>query len=293
MFAFREKLLKAVAQLELRSRRNIASLLSGDYRSSFRGSGMQFKEFRNYEPGDDIRHMSWTVTARTRRPTVKIYEEERELNVLMMVDVSGSTLLGANHQRKIDMYAELTALVGLAAIKSGDPFGTLLFSDSVQSYLPLRRSQDHVRVSLLRILEQPFRHSKSDLRPALAYAQRVLKVRSLIVIVSDFVMPGFEAELISLARRHEVILLHGFDDIEKGKGMAGIYPVWDPESGNYSLLDGNSRHTRRQLADYQQNLSDSLQKLGRSCGADYLPLSVEDDYLQRLVTFFRGRSPRR
>ena len=121
MNPFREKLLQAVAQLEIRSRRSIASLLAGDYRSSFRGSGMQFKEFRHYEAGDDIRHMSWPVTARTGRATVKIYEEERELNVLVMVDVSGSTLFGDRHRRKIDMYAEVAALLGLAAVKSGIP----------------------------------------------------------------------------------------------------------------------------------------------------------------------------
>jgi uncharacterized protein (DUF58 family) len=293
MNPFRQKLLQAVAQLEIRSRRNIASLLAGDYRSSFRGSGMQFKEFRHYEAGDDIRHMSWPVTARTGRATVKIYEEERELNVLVMVDVSGSTLFGDRQQRKIDMYAEVSALLGLAAVKSGDPFGTLLFSQKVNAYLPPRRTQDHVRASMLRILEQPLTNAGSDLRPALAYAQRVLKVRSLILILSDFIMPAFEAELRSIARRHEVILLHGFDDAERGAGLSGIYPVWDPESGDYLLLDGNSARVRRGLAEFQTGLVNSLQELGRTCGADYLPLSVEDDYLKRLVAFFRRRGPRR
>ncbi len=292
MQPFRDKLLQAVAQLEIRSRRNIASLLVGDYRSSFRGSGMQFKEFRNYEPGDDIRHMSWQVTARTRKPTVKIYEEERELNVLVMVDVSGSTLFGRPHQRKIDMYGEVTALLGLAAVKSGDPFGSLLFSQKVDAYLPPRRTQDHVRTSMLRILQQPLAGARSDLRPALAFARKVLKVRSLVVILSDFLMPPFRAELQALARRHEVVLFHGFDDAERGN-LDGLYPVWDPESGEYLLLDGNSKRVKKRLAEYQTELVDGLQDMGRSCGADYLPLSVEDDYLRRVVSFFRGRGSRR
>ncbi len=293
MLVFREKLLKAVAQLELRSRRNIASLLTGDYRSAFRGSGMQFKEFRNYEPGDDIRHMSWQVTARTRRPTVKVYEEERELNVLMMVDVSGSALLGNQGRRKMDMFAELTALVGLTAVKSGDPFGTLFFSDKVQRYLPLRRSQDHVRASLAQLLAQPYHGAQSDIRPAIAYAQKVLNVRSLVVIVSDFMMPNFRTELIALTRRHDVILLHGTAPLEWGEKLSGIYATWDPETGSYALIDGNSRASRQKLSGYQNHLADTLGKMARSCGADYLPLNVDNDYLQTLVTFFRGRSPRR
>ncbi len=293
MIAFGKNVLQAVAQLEIRSRRNIASLLTGDYRSPFRGSGMQFKEFRQYEPGDDIRHMSWPVTARTGKPTVKIYEEERELNVVLLVDVSSSTLLGDNHRRKIDMYAEIAALIGLGAIKSGDPFATILFSDTVLHYLPPRRSQDHVRRAMLHILENPQGQAKSDLRPAIAYAKSVLKSRSLVLVLSDFMMPPFPAELLALTTRHEVILLHGFDDAEAGENIDGVYPVYDPESGEYFLLDGNSYRVCAGLAEFQAGLVRSLKELGRQCGADYVPLRTQDDYLKSLVTFFRRRHSRR
>lgn len=293
MQLFREKLLQAVSQLEIRSRRNIASLLSGDYRSTFRGSGMQFKEFRHYEPGDDIRHMSWPVTARTGKATLKIYEEERELNVLMLVDVSGSTLFGDSQRRKADMFAEIAALIGLAAVRSGDPVSMMLFSDDVKAYLPPRRTTDHVRICMLKLLEQDRVRARSDLRPALAFAQRVLKVRSLILVLSDFLVPPFDSDLAAVSKRHEVIMLHGFDDAERGGSLSGVYPVWDPETGEYLLLDGNSARTRRLLAEHQTGLVNSLQRLGRTCGADYLSLSVEDDYLKRLVSFFRRRSPRR
>jgi uncharacterized protein (DUF58 family) len=236
--------------------------------------------------------MSWSVTARTQRPTVKVYEEERELNVLLLVDVSGSVLVG-NSGRKTTMYAELAALVGLAAINAGDPFGTLLFTDSVKSYLPLRRSEEHIRVAMLKILEQPFLNARSDLRPALAYAQKVLKVRSLVLILSDFLVPGFETQLFSLARRHEVILLHGYEGLEAGRGLQGVYATQDPESGEFSVLDGNALSMRQQLANFQNELSNKLRTLGRSCGAEYLSLSVEDDYLQQVVHFFRGHTAHR
>lgn len=253
---------------------------------------MQFKEFRPYEAGDDIRHMSWNVTARTGHPTVKIFEEERELNVVILVDVSGSTLFGQLDRRKIDMYAEIAGLVGLAAVNVGDPFGALLFSNTIGAYLPPRRNQDHVRMAMLRILEQPLSGAKSDLRPALAYIRRVLKTRSLIIIVSDFLLPPFQAELQAISQRHEVILLHGFDNAERGVGLDGLYPVWNPETGEYLVLDGGSKRTRGKLEESQNDLAKLLQNVGRSSGSDYLSLSVEEDYLKQLVTFFHRRSPR-
>ncbi|MBY0369762.1 DUF58 domain-containing protein [bacterium] len=292
MLVFRDKLLHAASLLEIRSRRNIASLLAGDYRSTFRGSGMQFKEFRTYEPGDDIRHMSWTVTARTGKPTVKVYEEERELNIVALVDASGSTAVGST-QRKIDMYAEITALLGLAAVRAGDPFSVVLFSDKVLAHLPAHRSTEHVRQAMSLVQNQPLAGEASDLRPALSYLRRALKPRSLILVVSDFLMPSFGLELRALATRHEVVLLHGFDVAEAGEGLSGVYRVWDPESGRFGLLDGGSRGARARLAEYQAKLVQELQDLGRNCGADYLPLRVEDDYLKSLVHFFHQRGARR
>ncbi len=290
---FSEELLRAVSQLELRARRRVAALLNGNYRSAFRGSGMQFKEFRHYEAGDDIRHMSWPVTARTGRATVKVFEEERELDVMLLIDVSGSSLFGMGQKRKIDMYADLTALIGLAGVRSGDNVGALFFNDKTGLYLHPARSRSQVLVTLTHLLNQPLRDQKSDLRPALIHAESVLRNRSLILVVSDFLVPGFEQELRLLTRRHEVILVHCFDDAERGMGLKGVFEVRDPETGEYWLLDGNSPTTRRQLAEFQVRLSHSLEDVARKSRADYLCLSSKDDYLQRLVQYFRGRGPRR
>lgn len=290
---FSEELLRAVEELELRSRRRIAALLAGDYHSTFRGSGMQFKEFRQYEPGDDIRHMSWNVTARTGHATVKVYEEERELDVILLVDVSGSSLFGSQSKKKIDMYAELTALIGLAAVRSGDNLGLLLFHHEPVLYLPPRRTRDHVRVSLTHLLSQPMRGETSDLRPALRYAQKVLRNRSLVMVISDFLVPGFADELRAISKRHELLLLHCSGDAERGAGVRGIYEVWDPESGEFLVLDANSKKTRERLAQAQLQLSQELEDACRQSKSDYLPLSVEDDYLKRLVEYFRRRGPAR
>jgi len=290
---FRKELLQAVALLEIRARRDVTSLLSGDYRSAFRGSGMQFKEFRQYEEGDDIRHMAWTVTARTGHATVKVYEEERELDVMLMVDVSGSSLFGMGKKRKLDMYAELIALIGLAAVKSGDKVGIMLFNDSATFYLPPKRTRSQVLVALTHLLSQPMQKQKSDLRPALRYARNVLRNRSIIVIISDFLLPSFDDEFRVLTQRNEVVLLHCYDDAERGMGLEGVYEICDPETGEFLLLDGNSRHLKQQLTKEHMDLSDRLESLSKGMNADYLCLSVEDDYLQRLVHFFRQRGPAR
>lgn len=291
---FRKELLQAVSQLELRAKRDVTALLSGDYRSAFRGSGMQFKEFRHYEAGDDIRHMAWTVTARTGRATVKVYEEERELDVLLLIDVSGSSLFGMNQTRKIDMYAELVALVGLAAVRTGDKVGVLLFNDQAGYYLPPKRNRSQVLVALTHLLNQPFQKQKSDIRPALKYARSVLRNRSLIMILSDFMVPDFDEEFLVLSRHNEVIMLHCYDDAERGMGIrGGVFEVYDPESGDFLLLDGNSASARRALAENHMNLSNKLEDLTKKGRADYLCLSLEDDYLQRLVQFFRNRGPAR
>ncbi len=288
-----EEILRAVAQLEIRARRNMTALLAGNYRSAFRGSGMQFKEFRHYEAGDDIRHMSWAVTARTGRATVKIFEEERELDVILMVDVSGSSLFGHLGKRRVDMYAELVVLMGLAAVRSGDNVGMMLFNDKPVYYLPPRRTQNNVLAGVTHLMAQPFHHCKSDLRAPFLYAQKVLRNRSLIIVLSDFLAPDFETEIKALSRKHELCLLHCYDDAERGSGISGVYEVWDPETGEFLLLDANSKQTRRTLALHQTKLRNSLEELSRSSKADYLALSVEDDYLQRLIYFFKQRGPSR
>ena len=284
-----QELLRAVSLLEISARRNITSLLVGNYRSSFRGSGMQFKEFRHYEPGDDIRHMSWSVTARTRRATLKTYEEERDLDVILLVDVSGSSLFGSRKKRKVDMYVDLVALVGLAAAKSGDNFGLLLFNDRPTFFLPPARGREHVITGIDQILKQGFQGAKSQLGPALRYVGGALHHRSVVVIVSDFLMPSFDRELAIVAKRHEILMLHCFDDAERGVSMDGVYEIRDPETGEFFLLDANSAHTRKVLAEYQLGLTHRLEELCRKSRADFLSLSVEDDYLKRMVHFFNQR----
>lgn len=290
---FSRDVIEKVAQLNLQARRRVSALLGGDYRSAFRGSGMQFKEFRHYAPGDDIRHMSWPVTARTGRATLKVFEEERELQVCLLVDVSGSSLFGSSGRRKVDMYAELVALLGLAAVKSRDNVSVLFFNDKPGEYIPPRNTQTHVLRAVTSLLGHPLQGCRSDLRPALSYALNLLKQRGLVIIISDFLVPEFSTELAAAGRRHELVLLHCFDDAERGSGLDGVFEAWDPESGGYYLLDAATPALRRELARAHVLQQSDLEETCRRCRADLLNLSVQDDYLQRLVQFFRRRGPAR
>lgn len=293
MKPIRPAVLRAAEELDLHARRNITSLLAGSYATPHKGSGMQFKEFRHYEPGDDIRHMSWAVTARTGKATIKLYEEERELDVLILVDTSGSSLFGTKQTRKIDMYHDLLALLGLAAIKAGDNSGLLLFDAKPGTYLPPRRAREQVMISLMELERQNLRGKPSDLRTALQFARAVLKNRTLIFVISDFLFPPFLEEMRMLTRRHEIVLLHCFDEIEEGKLEKGVYEACDPETGKFFLLDGNSAATRLALLEHQKDLRSQLRSSSRNCGGDYLPLNIHEDYLQHVVRYFDLRGLRR
>lgn len=286
---FSEALLRAADQLELVSSRRLSALLSGHYSSPFQGSGMQFKDFRPYQFGDDIRHMSWQVTARTGHPTLKTFEEDRELNIILMVDTSGSSLFGISNKNRITMYAELVALFGLAAVKNNDNFGTLFFSDEPLQYLPPRKSRSHILLALSKIQSLDLQGKKSDLKPALKYLARFLKTPSLIFIISDFLFPSFQEELKLVSAKHECVLVHCYDDAERGSQLKGVYEARDPETGDFFLIDGNSLKLRQELLNRFLKISTNLEQVARDSGSHYLPLSIQDDYLQRVVRHFNSR----
>lgn len=286
-------ILIAVNQLEIRARRNVAALLAGNYKSPFRGSGMSFKEFRPYEPGDDVRHISWQVTARTGHAALKLYEEERELNIILLVDVSGSSLFQMKSVRRIDMYADLVALLGLAAVKAGDNVGMLFFNEKPVSFLPPRRSKDHVLSGLSYLLAQELETKKSDLRSALKFIAATVKTRSLVILLSDFLVPDFREELCLAGSKHEVLLFQCFDDAERLQSIEGIFEVQDPETGELLLLDANSPKMRKSIKEHHLQFGAALATMARSARAEVLALNVNEDYAKQVVHFFRRRGPSR
>lgn len=288
-FHFRPELLHAIDLIEFHCRRKLPSSYIGNHESSFRGSGMQFKEFRPYEQGDDPRHISWATTAKTGKPILKLYEEEREINVFILVDISGSSLFGSGSRRKIDMYSEVVALLALGAIKFNHRVGVLFFDQKVQTFIPPTRKKEALLQSLNDLLKRDLSNQSSDLRPSLSFCNQVLTHRSLVFIVSDFLLPPFKNELLPLCSKHEVVLLQGYDDSERLISNRGISEICDPESGEFFLLDAESAFFRKSLISFYSNFTNQLEDTASACRADFLPLSVQDDYLQRLVHFFSAR----
>lgn len=286
----RPEVLKFVPELEIRARRYLPAMTAGNIRSRFRGSGMQFREFRPYEFGDDIRHMSWSVTARTGHPTIKTFEEERDLNIVLVVDVSGSTLFSFDSIRKKDMMLDVTALLSLSAIKNHDNVGLLLFDENSLDYLPPKRTREQVRILLHKIDSQKSENKKSDLKPALRYLSQILKSPTMIIILSDFLVPDFTQEFHTMAKRHEFLLMHCYDDAERGMGLKGTYEVCDPETGEFLLLDGKDSEVVSFLSKKHMETSFQLERLTQNSRSDYLTLSTQDDYLKRIVHFFRERA---
>lgn len=288
-FHFRTELLHAIDLIQFHCRRRLPSSYIGSHQSNYRGSGMQFKEFRPYELGDDPRHISWTTTAKTGKPILKLYEEEREINVFILVDTSGSSLFGSGRRRKIDMYSELVALLAMGAIKSNYRVGLLFFDHEVRHYVPFSRNKEVVLQSLTSLSNWDLNKRSSDLRPSLSFCDTILNHKSLVFIISDFLLPPFREELLPVGLKHELVLLQGYDDSERLLSSRGISEICDPESGEFFLLDSESVFFRKSLTSFYTLFTGQLEETARACQADFLPMSVQDDYLQRLVQFFGAR----
>jgi uncharacterized protein (DUF58 family) len=279
-----------VRRLELRAKRLMENRTVGAYDSVFRGHGIEFSEVRAYQAGDPFQAIDWKVTARMGRPFVKKFVEERELTVLLIVDLSGSTDFGTRTRTKRDLSLELAAVLGLAAARNNDRVGLLLFSDRVERWLPPRRGRGRLR-QLLHVLacHRP-RGRGTDIALALATASRSLKTRSLVFVLSDFQGPSFRRELTAAARRHDVVGLHLVDPAERALPAAGLLEVRDPETGEVGVLDLGDRRARRYLSRVASEREANVAWLFRRAGADRVMLHTDRPYAADLAAFFAARA---
>ena len=285
-----------VRRIHIRARRLAASSLAGDYRSVFRGSGIEFSEAREYVPGDDIRLIDWNVTARTGTPWVKEYVEERELPVVCAVDVSASMQAAHPALGRLGVAAELTALLGLSAAYHNDRAALLLFNAGIERFVPPRRGTRHalrlVR-ELLGFEDPPRRARGSDLGGACDYLARVLGRRSVVFLITDGFVTGFEASLRALARRHEVIALTLIDRHDLALPDLGLVDLEDAESGERVLVDSGDPEARRLYAAAAQQRATGRREAFRAAGVDELELPLDGDYVQPLLAYFRQRATAR
>lgn len=285
--------LKKIRRIEIRTRRAVNDVFAGRYHSVFKGQGMEFQEVREYVPGDDIRSIDWNVTARTGAPHVKKFTEERELTVMLLVDVSASNRFGSTAQLKRDLVAEIAALLAFSAIANHDRVGLILFTDQVEKHIPPAKGPTHVLRVISEILAAQPRSPRTDLEPALKYLNRVTRRRSVAFLVSDFIAPPCERTLRVTARRHDLVSLVVGDKRESALPAVGLVDFEDAETGRRLWVDTAHAPTRRALLARQSARREALLRTLRSARSDAIELNAGESYDRELVRFFRTREKRR
>ncbi len=298
LVALPPELVARVRRIEIRARRLTSTLLSGDYRSVFRGAGIEFTDAREYVPGDDVRQIDWNVTARMGTPWVKQYVEERELNVVCAVDLSASQLVARPASGRLGVAAEVFALLSFAAAFNNDLTGLLTFSDRVERFVPPARGARHVLRLLREVLYHPPPRPETDIAAACDYLAQVLRRRSIVFLISDLLDSGYEQSLRTLARRHEVVAVTLVDPLDLELPDLGLVEVEDAERGERLLLDSSDRDLRRRYAQAAQARARARRTALTSAGVDEVEVRLSEDlpeqgYLRPLVRYFRRRAARR
>ena len=285
--------LKKIRRIEIRTRRSVNDVFAGRYHSVFKGQGMEFQEVREYVPGDDIRAIDWNVTARTGSPHVKKFTEERELTVMLLVDVSASNRFGSTAQLKRDLAAEIAAVLAFSAIANHDRVGLILFSDRVEKHVPPAKGATHVLRVVSEILNAKPSSPKTDLEPALRYLNQVVRRRSVAFLISDFIAPPCERLLRVTARRHDLVSLVIGDKRESALPAVGLVDFEDAETGRRIVVDTSHAPTRRALLARQTERRQALLRQLSRARSDAIELHAGERYDRQLVRFFRTREKRR
>jgi len=288
-----EELLRRVRQIEITTRRTVNDVMSGQYKSHFKGHGVQFSEHRLYVPGDDVRHIDWKVSARSREPLIKKYEEERELTVLLVVDMSGSEAFGSSQRLKSDVSAEIGGMLAYAATQTGDRVGALLFAGEVEKVIPPGKGKKHVLRIVRELLGHEARTQGTNLAAALDSAYRVMKHGGVIFVFSDFLATGYESSLRRLTRRHDVVVVNVGDERERIVPNIGHLLIVDPETGRERFIDTGSYGFKKWFGEFAQARESVTQEIFKAGRIEQLRVLTKEDYGEAVVRFFRARSRRR
>ena len=283
------KLLKKVRQIEIKTKGLSNHIFAGEYHTAFKGTGMAFSEVREYQTGDDLRSIDWNVTARYNSPFVKIFEEEREMTVMMLIDVSASGNFGTNKQIKRELATELAAVLAFSAIKNNDKVGIIFFSNKVEKFIPPKKGKSHILRIIREVLSFQPTGKKTDLSEGLRYFNSVIKKRSICFILSDFITPEFEKSLKIANRKHDLVGIRIYDKRENTLPNVGLMPIEDAESEEIIFLDTSDKQVRK---DFKNNSVKQIQKLKKiffSSGVDLIDIETGVDYVKPLINFFKNR----
>ncbi len=285
-----KEILKKVRKIEIKTRRLSDHIFSGEYHSSFKGRGMTFSEVRQYQFGDDIRSIDWNVTARYNEPFVKVFEEERELTMMLLVDLSASEFFGTSKHFKRDIITEISATLAFSAIQNNDKVGLLLFSDEIELFIPPKKGKTHVLRIIRELIEFHPKSKKTDISHALRYFSNVMKKKAIVFILSDFIDDNYENALKIVAKKHDVTGIRIYDKYETEIPKLGMVPMQDTETGKTILVNTNSKKVRTKYrANYLQHV-DYYQNVFSRSGAGTISTRVDEGYVKKLLSYFKRRN---
>tara|TARA_X000001036_G_C20662994_1_gene799682 strand:- start:352 stop:1218 length:867 start_codon:yes stop_codon:yes gene_type:complete len=282
-------LLKKVRKIEIKTRRLSNNIFGGEYHSAFKGRGMTFSEVRNYQFGDDVRTIDWNVTARYNEPFVKVFEEERELTLMLLVDVSGSELFGTDNVLKKNIVTEISATLAFSALQNNDKVGLILFSDSVELYIPPSKGKIHVLRIIRELIEFKPSSIKTDIAEALQFLIGVIKKKSIAFILSDFISKSYEKTLKICANKHDVTGIRIYDKMDESIPNMGIVPMFDQETEEVKLIDTSSSFLRKRYESYNTTNSTRFNQIFSKNGAGTLNCRTDESYVKKLLSYFKKR----
>lgn len=287
-----KELFKKIRRIEIRTRRLVNDVFSGEYHSTFKGQGMEFEEVREYSPGDDIRLIDWNVTARSGAPFVKKFREERELTVILLVDASSSGRFGTHEKYKEELAAELCALFAFSAVKNNDKVGLIIFTDKIEKYIPPKKGKGHVLRLIREILYFTPEHTRTDIAGALEFFNRVARRKSVVFLISDFMSEDYFTPLRIANKRHDIIALKISDPRELDFGNYGLIELEDAETGEVVVIDSSSREFRESFAAQAEAQNAGLKRSLKLIDLDFIQIRTDRSYIVPLIQFFKMREKR-
>ena len=284
-----KELLKKVRKIEIKTRRLSNHVFGGEYHSTFKGRGMTFSEVRQYQFGDDVRSIDWNVTARYNEPFVKVFEEERELTMMLVADVSGSEFFGSTETFKKDIITEIAATLAFSATQNNDKIGLLLFSDEVELYIPPKKGRSHVLRIIRELLEFQPKSKQTDLSKALKFLQNMMKKKAIVFILSDFLTDEYQHTLKIMGNKHDVTGIRVYDKREEEMPNVGMVQMQDEETGELIWVNTGSKSVRTSYAKYFRKRADYFQQSFRVSGSGSIDTRTDESYVKKLLGYFKQR----
>jgi uncharacterized protein (DUF58 family) len=285
------ELLKKVRQIEIKTRGLSRNIFAGEYHSAFKGRGMAFSEVREYQFGDDIRNIDWNVTARYNKPFVKVFEEERELTVMLLIDVSGSRNFGTSEKMKKNVITEIAAVLSFSAIQNNDKIGVIFFSDTIEKFIPPKKGRSHILYIIRELIDFEPQSKQTDITNALQYLTNAIKKRCTAFVISDFIdnIDLLQHALTIASNKHDMVALRIYDSRETHLPSIGMVKLKDAETNQYTWVDTSNRKVRNAYAQWCKTTSQQLHTTFTKTGVDYQNINTNDDYVKSLMSLFKKR----